>query len=161
MVTSLVHKTLYSRIQEQEEGRRSQNFLLYDFYVNFIPCLIAYCYTWEYWIRVWEKTTIYKLLKKRETSRWNSSTTRVERSKFTFYRYLVSDLMFPTVLDVNNIHCFILVRSIGIISFYVKIATWNTDKSLLSVILWLFSVVLSDYLFDSVAWRKLYQDLQD
>jgi hypothetical protein len=28
--------------------------------------------------------------------------------------------MFPTVLDVNNIHCFILERSIGIITFYVK-----------------------------------------
>jgi hypothetical protein len=43
--------------------------------------------------------------------------------------------MFPTVLDVNNIHCFILVRSIGIISYYVIKTTLNTNKSLLGVIL--------------------------
>ena len=91
------------------------------------------------------KNNNLQIIKKRETSRWSFYTTTVERSKFTFYPYLVSALMFPTVLDVNNIHCFILVRSIAIISFYVIKTTLKTNKSLWGVISWVLSVVLSNH----------------
>ena len=50
--------------------------------------------------------------------------------------------MFPTVLDMNNIHGFVLVGSIGIISFCVIITTLNANKSSLSEILWDFWVII-------------------
>jgi hypothetical protein len=52
--------------------------------------------------------------------------------------------MFPTVLDVNNIHCLILFRSIGNINFDVIKTTLITNKSLLGLILSGFTVVLSN-----------------
>ena len=50
--------------------------------------------------------------------------------------------MFPTVLDMNNIHGFVLVGSIGIISFCVIITTLNANNSSLSEILWDFWVMI-------------------
>jgi len=63
------------------------------------------------------------------------------RKKLDFFTFICA-LMFPTVLDMNNIHGFVLVGSIGIISFCVIITTLNANKSSLSEILWDFWVMI-------------------